>query len=155
LPCAFGNDGKSSGSKHQRKKKYKRVASAIKKTHLYTVSEEDKQMTVFASLSQRTVVGRGNFMDLIQVYSTESILKLRDGHSASLDSFLKSLIRRNLQRKQTVDSFSSMLTDRRVNMEREQMPSMLLGGPQLLEIGYWSLTSCLSLPLLKKKFPRQ
>lgn len=49
------------------KEKNKRVTSAIKKTHLRTVSEEDKQMTGFASLSQRTVMGIGNSMDLIQV----------------------------------------------------------------------------------------
>lgn len=86
-------------------------------------------MIVFASLSQRTVMGSGNFMDLVQVCSTVSILRLRDGLSASIDTVPKSLIRRNLQRKQTVYSFSSQLRDRKANKERVNALTVIWWSP--------------------------
>lgn len=46
LPYATGKDVKSRGFKHQRGIN-KRVTSAIKETHLHTVSSEDKHTTVF------------------------------------------------------------------------------------------------------------
>lgn len=75
----------------------KRVASAIKKTHLHTVSGEDKHVIV--SLSQGAVTRRGDLMDPIQVCSIYIILRLRDGHLSSLEAFPESLIRRKSSKK--------------------------------------------------------
>lgn len=81
------------------KRKNKRVTSAIKKTHLRTVSKEDKHMVVLPSLSQGVVMGRGNLMDPLKFCSIYSILRLRDGQAASLDTFPKSLIRSKSSKK--------------------------------------------------------
>lgn len=65
----------------QTPKKKIKVSHVPLRKHICTLSVgEDKHMIVFPTLSQRTVMGRGNFVDLVQVCSIDSILRLRDGN---------------------------------------------------------------------------
>ena len=77
------------------------------KKHICTLSAVRINTRLF-SLSQGTMMGRGDLMDPVQASSIYIFSRLRDGCLSSLDAFPESLIRRKSTKKtNSICSFSS------------------------------------------------